>query len=307
MSNSLKVMAVDDDVINLEILNKNLKDAGFECISFEDGDVAWGYMNSNPEEIDIVLLDKMMPRMNGMEVLKRMKSHKVLRNVPVIIQTGDIGVQETKQGLAAGAYYYLEKPFDPSVMVSLVHAAARDHVHHDDVRTSMKQEKAVAHLLLEGQFKYKTIEDAKRLAGVLSYYSSNPDETSVALSEILINAVEHGNLGINYEEKNTLLSKNKLEEEVQLRYDLPAYKDRRVTVNYHRTPERITITIDDEGEGFEWDQFMDFDPLRLTDLNGRGIATAKLMGLNISYENNGTRAICSYAAKAEESDDMPAN
>lgn len=301
MKQSLKIMTVDDDVINLEILNKNLKDAGFNSISFEDGDVAWDYLIKHPADVDIVLLDKMMPNLNGMEVLSRMKKNEQLRNIPVILQTGDMGVEQMREGLAAGAYYYLEKPFDPSIMISLVNAVVRDQLQKNDIRATIKQDHTLSNMLLDGRFRYKTIDEAKKLAAALGQHAENPGEIGIALSEIMINAVEHGNLGIGYEEKNLLMAENRLEAEIEKRINQPAYAKKVVCVRFQREKDKNVITISDEGNGFRWQDFLQFDPMRLTDLNGRGIATASLMGLTLEYRDNGSTVSCTYKVPADTS------
>lgn len=300
IKHELKIMAVDDDEINLEIIGKNLKDAGFQCIQFADGDVAWEYLSNNPEDIDIVLMDKMMPRMNGMDVLRKMKSHSLLQNIPVILQTGDIGAEQTGEGLAAGAYYYLEKPFAPSVMIALINAALRDTQQKNDIRTILKKEKTFATMLLDGRFRYKNIDEAKRLAAALAIHAQNPGEMGIALAEILVNAVEHGNLGIGYDTKSTLMAENRLEEEIQARLAAPENKNKVVCVRFQKEAKIVSIIINDEGKGFAWEKYLEFDPLRLTDMNGRGIATATLMGLSIEYRDNGSTAVCSYKIAEEE-------
>lgn len=296
---TLKVMAVDDDEINLEILLKNLNDSGFDSISFEDGQEAWNHLQTNPEDIDIILLDKMMPKMDGMEVLDRIKKHDLLKNIPVIMQTGDLQHADTegerlRANLTAGAYYYLEKPFDPSVMVSLINAAARDCVRRNDLLRQMKQEKAITQMLNQGVFHFRTIEEANKLASALSYHANKPEEIGVALAELMVNAVEHGNLDIGYELKNSLIAEDRFEQEIENRLNDVEYKDKKVVVEFSREENRVTVTISDEGKGFNWERFITFDPIRLTDLNGRGIAVAKLMGINIQYENNGAMAVCSF-------------
>ncbi len=299
----LKIMTVDDDVINLEILEKNLKDSGYKAVPFEDPEQAWTYLNNNPQEIDLILLDKMMPKMSGLEMLRRIKAHDSLKNIPVIMQTADIGSEQTKEGLDSGAYYYLEKPFDPSVMVSLVNAASRDYIQKNSVLDTLKKEKTIAKIMLDGRFRYKTSTDAKKLAAALAYHSENPGEMGIALSEIMVNSVEHGNLEIGYENKNMLMAENRFDEEVNKRLSSAEYKNKTVCVRYQRDPENVVITISDEGKGFDSSKFLEFDPLRLTDLNGRGIATANLMGLKLEYQNNGSTVICSYKTSAVSKED----
>lgn len=291
------IIAIDDDQVNLEILQKNLRDNGYKTLGFENGESALNHMKQNPEEVDVILLDKMMPGMDGMEVLQHLKSHAVLREVPVIMQTGDIGVEEAKKGLAAGAYYYLEKPFQPAMMVSLVGAAVRDQVTRNDMLQRVRQDKSINTMIYEGIFHYRTLGDAKRLAAAFAWHSSSPDEISLALSEIMVNSVEHGNLEITYDEKTDLLKACGWEAEVEKRLKNPSLRDRIVVAIFKRSPNTIEVTLKDQGRGFDWKKFLEFDPLRLTDPNGRGIATAKLLGLQLEYIEDGSAVKCSFTAR----------
>lgn len=291
---SLKVMAVDDDDINLEILLKNLRDAGYEAVGCKDGVEAWDKLNANPEDVDIVLLDKMMPRMNGMEVLSKMQHHEMLKQIPVIIQTGDVGVNEVRDGLASGAYHYLCKPFDPSIMIAHVNAAARDFVQKNMLYKEMKQERTIADMISQGKFTYKTIDDAVRLAAALAYSAEKPDRINTALLELMANAIEHGNLNMGSEAKAKCLLEGTLEEEIERRMALPENKDKIVEVQVKSDKKRVEVTICDEGSGFEWKKYIDFDPLRLTEPNGRGIAAAKLMGVDVEYLEPGNKVVCRF-------------
>lgn len=299
---TLKVMAVDDDEINLEILIKNLKDSGYQSIGFEDGEAAWKYLSQHPEDVDIVLLDKMMPKMDGIQVLDKMKSHEILRNIPVIIQTGDVaqGNSESdrlKSNLIAGAYYYLEKPFDPTVMVSLINAAARDCVRRNEIFQQIKVEASISDMLREGVFHVRTVEDANKLAAALAHHAQKSQEAGVTLAELMVNAVEHGNLGIGYEMKGRLVVEGRLEDEITHRLSLDEHKDKRVVVKFLAKGTDVIVTIIDQGQGFDWKNYLEFDPIRLTDPNGRGIAAAHVLNTSIEYLGDGNKVICSFKAK----------
>lgn len=127
----IKVMAVDDEEFNLEILMKHLKKGGYEAVAASDGDEAWEYLQTHPaDDVHIMLLDKMMPRMSGLELLEKMKADPRFSHITVILQTASIGTQEMIEGIDAGAYYYLTKPYAAEVLMSVVHAAARDYRMH---------------------------------------------------------------------------------------------------------------------------------------------------------------------------------
>ncbi len=293
-SQNIKVMAVDDDDINLEILIKNLKDSGYDTIAFKDGATAWTHMNDNPQSVDIVLLDKMMPKMNGMDVLSKMKEHSMLKNIPVIIQTGDVGVEEFRKGMEKGAYYYLCKPFDPSIMVAMVNAASRDWVQRNNLYEQMKNETSLSEMIKDGRFTYRTMSEAAKLASALSHNAEKPDRINTALLELMVNAVEHGILGIGNEEKGKLLTSNCLFDEIERRMNLEENLKKYVDVSVETIDDTVSVTICDNGEGFNWQKYIDFDPLRLTEPNGRGIATAKLMGTQVEFNESGNEVKCTF-------------
>ena len=121
------VLVVDDEIFNLEILSEYLSDEGYNVVSAEDGSKAWALLEGAPERFDVVLLDRMMPHMNGMEVLERIKGHPQLNMLPVVMQTAKAAPQDILEGLEAGAYYYLTKPFDKETMLAIVKTAVVDY------------------------------------------------------------------------------------------------------------------------------------------------------------------------------------
>ena len=86
----------------------------------------------------------------------------------------------------------------------------------------------------------------------------------IGLFELLINAIEHGNLGLSHEEKAALLAHGQLDEERERRLALPEYAARYVTTTFRRYPDRIEIEIEDQGDGF-----------RLASVPGRPIRTGQ--------------------------------
>ena len=109
MKENLIVLAVDDDMINLKLLKSMLMKSGKvqEVIEAKNGSAAVDMLKSR-NDIDLVLLDIIMPIMNGIEVLKVVRADDNLRQVPIIVLTTD----ETKKGeaLEYGANSFLMKP-----------------------------------------------------------------------------------------------------------------------------------------------------------------------------------------------------
>src|ERR1043165_6036396 len=106
------VLVVDDEPLNVEVLTEVLDDAGYETESATDGVEAWKALQAQPNRFDSVLLDRMMPNMNGMELLARIKGSAAHAMLPVILQTARTAKDDILDGLSAGAWYYLCKPFD---------------------------------------------------------------------------------------------------------------------------------------------------------------------------------------------------
>ncbi len=272
----LKVLAVDDEEFNLEILLRHLKKAGYESVGVEDGMKAWDYLEKNPDDINIILLDKMMPKMDGIQLLQKIKKHPQLKEIPVILQTASVGVNEMTEGIQAGAYYYLTKPFAAEMLIAIVNAAARDYLQKSDILKRLHQNRRVLSLIESAKFQICDPEEGRLLAAFLANCFPQPGRAIIGLSALISNAIEHGNLEIGYMAKTELLTEGKFDDEVKKRLEDPRYKGRKINVSFERTALELKVTIKDHGKGFNWKQYMNFDPVRITDPNGRGIAMANV-------------------------------
>ena len=108
----------------------------------------------------------------------------------------------------------------------------------------------------------------------------DPDRVEIGLTELLVNAVEHGNLGITYEEKASLLERGGFDAEIARRLALPSLAARKVEVTISRNAVALAIRIQDEGDGFDWLPYLDVDPERALTYNGNGIAIAREMSFD---------------------------
>lgn len=138
-------------------------------------------------------------------------------------------------------------------------------------------------------FQVRTLAEARDLATQLAGAHPDPDRVVIGLTELLVNAVEHGNLGITYREKADLLACGRYDAEIDRRLALPELACRRVQVTLHRAPEGIYTRIEDEGEGFDWRPFfVEADDDHLLDENGHGIAIARGVSFDdVTYEGRG--------------------
>lgn len=274
------ILVVDDESLNLLLINEYLKESGYRLITALDGAEAWERLQTEPQEFDVVLLDLMMPRMDGMEVLRRIKSHSQLQVLPVILQTAMSAPEDIHQGIRAGAYYYLTKPFKKGMLRSVVATAVQDHMRYRRMQEEIQRTSRICGLMSRAEFHYRRLDEGRELARLLANACPSPSKVVVGLGELLVNAVEHGNLGIGYREKGRLLELGELDKEVARRLDLPEYRDLRVDVSYQRTDGEIRIRIRDQGTGFDWGNYAAVDPSRVFDAHGRGIAVARIMSFD---------------------------
>jgi PleD family two-component response regulator len=116
------VIAEDDDAI-AHLVAAGLGDAGYLCLRARDGEEALDLVRS--ELPDLLVLDLMMPKLDGIQVCKRIKSDVVLSRVPILMLTSMAGVEQRIEGLEAGADDYLSKPFDLREVAARVKALIR--------------------------------------------------------------------------------------------------------------------------------------------------------------------------------------
>ncbi|MEN8128919.1 MAG: response regulator [Pseudomonadota bacterium] len=295
------ILIVDDETFNLDIIEEYLEEENYDILRSSDGDEAWCMLQRDPEIFDVVLLDRMMPGLDGMEVLERMQAHAVLRNAQVVLQTARAANQDIVEGLKAGAFYYLTKPFEGNMLRSVVQTALDDRTRYQLVQKEVKKHSSTLGLMQSSRFLFRTLEQGRDLASVLANACPEPTRIVTGLLELMINAVEHGNLGITYNEKSKLNKTGDWEAEVQRRMVLPENVHKEVEVSYMRGNGEIRITITDQGAGFDWKPYADLVPERVFDSHGRGIAMARMLSFDhLEFRGNGNEVVAVIDVNSEE-------
>ena len=118
-----KVFCVEDDTNIRELLEYTLKSSGFEAFGFED---ARHFFETLTDDLpDIILLDIMLPDMDGMQILSELKKKNTTSDIPIIMLTAKSGRLDKIKGLDCGADDYVTKPFDILELISRVRAVLR--------------------------------------------------------------------------------------------------------------------------------------------------------------------------------------
>lgn len=292
-SRPTRCLVVDDERMNREVVIANLRASGYETVAAEDGQQAWLTLNAAPDDFDVILLDRRMPRMDGMELLAKVKGDNRLKHIPVIMQTAQASSEDVVEGIKAGVYYYLAKPLDRQLLLSVTASAIEEHQRYLRLRDDVAKRTTAMILMDKGVFHFRTMEEGNNLAVSLARACPRSAHLVVGLSEIFTNAIEHGNLGITFEEKARLLAEKRLKKQVEALLDAPQNRDKRVTVIFRRQPGEVRITVQDEGLGFDWRRYMELDPSRAFAAHGRGIAMARQLSFDaLEYQDPGNEVTC---------------
>ncbi len=118
------ILVVDDIESNIHLLTMQLSDANYNVVAARSGGEALEL--TRQQEFDLVLLDVMMPGMNGLELLSRLKKEPTTNNIPVILVTANSDDENIAQGLDLGCHDYITKPYSLVVLMARVRAALRE-------------------------------------------------------------------------------------------------------------------------------------------------------------------------------------
>ena len=129
MSEGASVLVVDDDPVTRQMLSGTLEERGHRVTTADDGQRGLDLVRS--ERFDVVLLDVLMPHLNGYDVLEHMKGDEELRHIPVVMVTSVDEVESAVRCIELGADDYLSKPIDPVLLIARVNAGLNKKRLHD--------------------------------------------------------------------------------------------------------------------------------------------------------------------------------
>ncbi|MBY0246620.1 MAG: response regulator [Nitrospiraceae bacterium] len=237
---------------------------------------------------DVVITDLFLSGGEGLALTKELRTRHEM--CPVIVMAKDAPESAIVEALRVGAIDYLHKPI---VEDELAHALYRAQhavpghltdlsgVFRWDQRITMDSEPAHAQGVISWLMKTTaaTLPEIRRL------------HLRGALQELLLNAIEHGNLEISFREKQQALAADEYESLVSHRLAQPRLKQRQIvsSVRYESETQRVTYRIADEGAGFEWRSLLAKPKDAYSDdaENGRGILLARSLFPDLTYNDRG--------------------
>ncbi len=279
-----RVLVVDDQDALRALLARMVERAGFEAIEAKDGEEA---VERFKEFTPIVVVsDIMMPKMDGLALLERIK--QIDRSAAVILMTGLGNEEVLLRALRGGATNFFKKPFNVGEMIQQISAVAdyRREAARTTFSTSFLEEETKRFRIPNGDDRYLPLINQV----TLQLPSILPEEEilnlKIGIEEMIVNAVEHGNLGISFAEKAAAIEVGTLRQLMAERVKSVG-AEKFVTVASRLTRERFEITISDGGEGFDWRGLPGVEAGNLLAYNGRGIFLTKIYFDEVRYNERG--------------------
>lgn len=166
-----KILIIEDETNIADIIEHNLHREGYKTIAAYDGEA--GLQTALTEDADLVLLDVMLPKLDGWEVLRRLRESSI---TPVIMLTAREEEQDKIMGLDLGADDYMTKPFSMKELLSRIRANLR-RIHYE--RPALSDQLTVGDLILDIQ-RGEVIREGKRIElsnkefSLISFFATNP-------------------------------------------------------------------------------------------------------------------------------------
>ena len=283
------ILIIDDDEQILGMLADYFKTLDYRVLTAYDAEAAIKTLGED-KNISIVLTDITLPGMSGIELLKI--AHETHPDIPVVIITGQKILEFAISAVKHGAQDYITKPFQLVDVRKIVEKVLRYR------RTYQKKQQVFQYAKsMNIDFEVETKElDAGVLSNYLAKFLLNSGFCSkeeyhqyyVAFMETLINSIEHGNLELHSSLKGDTFEQIAQFEELRTaRLEDPKYSDRKIKVTFMFNPKCFSLTISDEGPGFNWKkQFGDKDEIN-TESYGRGFVLIKHVIDEVYFNDSG--------------------
>lgn len=283
-----KVLIIDDEELVRNALSGFLRHRGYRVVTAVDG--MKGLEVFREERPSIVFTDLRMPKAGGMEFLRN--ALRIDPHAHIIFITGHGDEKDILQALHLGAKNFFKKPLNFQEVIEALSALESRAIAEEGIRfdhTFVVRESRVLEIP----------NDLNVVSGVVNHITATLhhffDEQTVhgiqgALIEMIVNAIEHGNLEISYEEKTKALENEKLTELIQAKSEHPSLARRRVHLFYELDGQEVRFCIEDEGNGFNIHDVPDpGHPDNLWLGHGRGILMTRALMDEVHYTEKGNR------------------
>lgn len=295
------ILLAQTDRVSLTMLECRLEQSGYEVLASTDGRDVQEIIQARGAEIDVMMLEGELPSINGYMLCRLVRRDPRLQAIPLVMLMRGVTPEAARHALEAGFSYCLDKTEKTEMFEAILETIMRDGALRKHIIEDMQRMRRAMTFVDTARFHCRTLRDAEDLALFLANAFPEPERVAVGLGELLINAVEHGNLGIGYNEKTRLVRHGGWREEVERRADLSENIEKTAEVVLQRKPDAVFVQITDRGPGFNWSAYLSIDPSRAADGHGRGIAQAYAQSFdNMRYNPAGNQVTAVVYLKEEQ-------
>ena len=283
---NIRVLIVEDDPTSMNYLEIILNKEGLEYKTAADG--REGLQVVKEYKPHSVLSDLNMPHMSGIELLSAIK--RIRPQTIVIMLTAFDSEEYVIESMRYGANNYLKKPILRENIIGLLRK-------YKAVLFARNEYQKIHNFIQTHSFSMSFDSDIRQVPFIINYLIEEIDSLfkedeamgiRLGLDEIIVNAIEHGNLEISYVEKSYAIQEHRFEELLKSRKNDPIRGKRKVSISFEYTKEYCEWIISDEGQGFDPDSIP--NPITSNSsemLHGRGIFITRFQFDELEYLGKG--------------------
>jgi CheY-like chemotaxis protein len=276
------LLVVDDSEIDRRLVIGLLKEnANWKIETAANGVEALARLKQSP--FDLVLTDMQMPEMDGLELVKQIGIHYA--QIPVILMTAHGSESLSIEALEQGAASYVPKSRLADILeesISQVLAVAETNRNYERLVACQKRAEFAFELDNDAELIDPLVDLIQQIAFRMGMCNTNGRfRIGMALQQTILNALYHGNLELTTEQmeaaRESLLG-NPTANMIEKRRTQPPYRDRKIHIDAHITPERLEVTVKDDGKGFDVGRAQSMLDSARDDLEGgRGLRLMKIL------------------------------
>ena len=276
---------MDDQEALRTLLARLLEREGFDPLQAEDGTKAVELYKA--ESPLVVVSDIMMPKMDGLTLLTEIR--RIDRNATVILMTGQGNEDVLLKALRGGATNFFKKPFAVRELIEEIRKVVefRLEAARSSLFSPLLVEETKTFVMPRADSPFFPIINQITLQLPCILPSEDILNLKIGIEEVITNAIEHGNLGISFDEKSKAIQEGRLPDLIALKGRESDAAGRCVRITSRLSPERFEITVHDDGRGFDWRNLPAVEPENLLAFNGRGLFLTKIYFDEVSFNDSG--------------------
>lgn len=292
-----KVLIVEQDASSMNQVADYVRAIGFSATTAANIAEADEVISGMKGGFDAIIINWAYADDAALRWIKETSKGGVGGYTPIIAM---IDANQVQSAMDAGIIYYLTKPVAQGLLHTVIDTVLQDAQRQNNISEAWRRQRASFDMIETCSFSLSTLEQAEDVACVIASFFPNPQRVLIGITELMTNAIEHGNLGIGYERKKQLLQEDRWQYEIQARLNLPENKTKNIQAIFQRTAKGCYVSIKDQGAGFDWRSHLRLSLSRAGEHHGRGIALANLISFdNLGYNEQGNQVTAFVAIKPD--------